>query len=341
MRKKTDHMRIGVLGLGAWGFCLAYHLSMQGHTVTAWTRHKELASSLLSGKEHPNIDRSISGLSIHPTTNIEEVIEGSNFLIESVTTSGLREVMTSIERMGYSPLQIPLILTSKGVERPTHYLPPQIIESIFSPEAMKQVVMLSGPSFAQEVVHGLPTAVVCGSSNIEMSEKIAHLFSNPAFRVYPNEDILGVSLGGALKNVIAIASGIADGLELGTGAKAALVTRGLHEMVKLSTAIGGAQQTLYGLSGLGDLYLTCSSPLSRNFRFGKLLSEGFSKKAAEKHIGMVIEGASTATAAFELSEQYSVAMPIMRAVYEVIHNKIEARDAVKALMKRLVKEERL
>ncbi len=334
-------MRVGVLGLGVWGFCLARHLALNGHEVIGWTRDLQLLSSLQAGIDHPHLERSLRGLSIRLTSDLSEAIKDVDCLVESVTTSGLREVMMKLASYGYSPLHTPLVLTSKGVERETHAMPPKIIEAVFGEASMPYVAMLSGPSFAQEVSKGLPTAVVCGSVNINTAQLVSQLFSNTTFRVYPNQDIIGVSLGGALKNVIAIACGIADGLDLGTGAKASLVTRGLHEMAKLAQALGASLQTLYGLSGLGDLYLTCSSPLSRNFRFGRLLSEGLSKENAEKHIGMVVEGASTAIAAFELSQEYEISMPITASVYDVIHGTLHAKQAVSLLMQRIVKEEKL
>ncbi len=338
---QAKKFRVGILGLGAWGFCLARHLALNGHDVIGWSRDEAVLTTLKSGGDHPHLERSLRGLSICLTSNISEVFQGVDCLVESVTTSGLREVMGLLQSSGYSITQAPLVITSKGVERTTHHMPPEIIQAIFGKEALLQVAMLSGPSFAQEVAQGLPTAVVCGSVNLEVAQLVSTLFSNTTFRVYPNEDIIGVSIGGALKNVIAIACGIADGLNLGTGARASLVTRGLHEMVKLAHHMKATTQTLYGLSGLGDLYLTCSSPLSRNFRFGRLLSEGVSKNDAEKLIGMVIEGASTAIAAFELSQQYDISMPITTAVYNVIHGTVTAKDAVNMLMQRLVKEEKL
>ena len=333
--------RIAVFGLGVWGFCLARHLSLNGHQVIGWSRDHDLLSALQDGKDHPHLDRSLRGLSICLTSNMREAFSDVDCIVESVTTSGLREVFTEMKQLGFSSVDKTIVLTSKGVEKVTHTLPPLIAEEVFGKEIKAQIAMLSGPSFALEVAKGLPTAVVSGSSNLETAKKTAAYFSNDTFRVYPNEDIIGVSLGGALKNIIAIACGIADGLQLGTGAKASLVTRGLHEMVKLAIPMGASLQTLYGLSGLGDLYLTCSSPLSRNFRFGSLLSQGLSGKEAEAHIGMVVEGASTAIAAYELAQEHQVSMPIITAVYDVIHCKSSAKEAVTLLMQRMVKEEKL
>lgn len=336
-------MNIAVLGLGAWGFCLARHLALQGHNVIGWSRDEDLIASLTQGKDHPHLKHSIRGLSIRLTSDLHTALQNIDCCVESVTTSGLRPVLTEAQKQGFTTpnKKTILVLTSKGIERESNHTPPQIIEDIFGSEASLYTAMLSGPSFAQEVSNQLPTAIVCGAKNDVTAKTVSHIFSSNSFRVYPNKDIIGVSLGGALKNIIAIASGIADGLELGTGAKASLVTRGLHELKKLATILGALPETLYGLSGLGDLYLTCSSPLSRNFRFGKLLSEGMTQKQAEKYIGMVVEGASTAIAAQELSRIHGIEMPITEAICKVLSQKTDVKKAVQDLMQRIVKEEQL
>ncbi len=334
-------MRVGVVGLGVWGFCLARHLSMKGYDIVGWSRDDALIQQLKAGEDHPFLHRSCRGMSIRLTTDIKEAITDVDFLVESVTTSGLRSVLEEAKANGYSPEKSPLILTSKGVEQVSHKTTPHIVQDIYGPNILPFVSLLSGPSFAQEVAEGLPTAVVSACPSFSMATAVSSLFSNSTFRVYPNEDITGVALGGSLKNVIAIACGIADGLNLGTGAKASLVTRGLHEMVKLASRLGCSIQTLYGLSGLGDLYLTCSSPLSRNFRFGRLLSEGLNRRDAEAHIGMVVEGAYTAISAYELAKEFQVEMPITQSVYELSQGVTTAKIAVERLMQRIVKEEKL
>ena len=333
-------MRISVLGLGMWGFCLARHLALNGHTVTGWTKEPHLFELLQQGHDHPNLMRSTKGLSIQLTMDLEEAARNSDLIVESVTTGGLRQVLQSLHALK-SHLNTPIVLTSKGIEQKTHLIPPDVVMDIFGPSCMGDVAMLSGPSFAAEVVKELPTAVVCGGTNPEVCERVVQTFSSKTFRVYPNPDIRGVALGGALKNVIAISCGVAEGLGLGTGAMAALVTRGLHEMVKLAAAESCQPQTLYGLSGLGDLFLTCSSPLSRNFSFGRLMSSGLSREEAEKRIGMVVEGAYTCVAAKELGANHKVPMPITEAVFDMLAGTLSASEAVTRLMQRDVKEERL
>ncbi len=331
-------MKIAVLGLGMWGFCLARLLANNGHTVIGWTKEADILAALRRGEDHPNLLRSCRGLSIELVDSIEEAIKNAEVIVESVTTKGLRSILTLLHTR-YAALPMPFVLTSKGIEQNTHKTPPDCVIEIFGNNAKQNISMLSGPSFAAEVVKKLPTAVVCGAYEPKICELIADLFSTDAFKVYPNYDIRGVALGGALKNIIAIACGLADGLNLGVGARSTLVTRGLHEMVKLAIADGCQAQTLYGLSGLGDLYLTCSSSLSRNFRFGQLLSAGLSRAEAEKQIGMVVEGAYTCQAARELAELHHIDMPITEAVYEILKGSLPPANVVSKLMQQGVREE--
>lgn len=331
-------MRVSVLGLGMWGFCLARHLAGNGHEVIGWTIEKELLDLLSKGKDHPFLMRSCQDLPIHLVSSVEEACAATDMIVECVTTKGLREVLQVVQTIP-SAHSIPFVLTSKGIEQGTHFTTPDIFFDVFKQKSMLTIV--SGPSFATEVANKLPTAVVCGAWEQKTCDTVIKAFSSPSFRVYPNLDIRGVALGGALKNVVSIACGIADGLGLGTGARAALVTRGLHEMVKLAVADGCRAETLYGLSGLGDLFLTCSSNMSRNFRFGQLLSAGKTKIEAEKQIGMVVEGAYTCAAAKELANRYDIPMPIAEAVSDILEGKISASEAVCLLMQRKIKDERL
>jgi glycerol-3-phosphate dehydrogenase (NAD(P)+) len=333
-------MRNAVLGLGMWGFCLARLLAKNGHTVIGWTKETDILAALRRGEDHPTLSRSCRGMPIELVDSIEEAIENAEVIVESVTTGGLRSVLSLLHKR-HATLPMPFVLTSKGIEQNTHKTPPDCILEIFGNDAKQNIAMLSGPSFAAEVMKKLPTAVVCGAYEPKMCELVINLFSSNAFKIYSNYDIRGVALGGALKNVIAIACGIAEGLELGIGARSTLITRGLHEMVKLAIADGCQAQTLYGLSGLGDLYLTCSSPLSRNFRFGLLLSAGLSRTEAEKQIGMIVEGAYTCLAARELAELHHVDMPITEAVYEILKGSLPPADVISKLMQCSIREERL
>jgi len=333
-------MKVSVLGLGMWGFCLARLLALNGHRVVGWTKEEEVLQKLRNGEDHPTLKRSSRGLSLEYTPSLEEAVKEGEVLVESVTTKGLRQVLGEIKKV-FPSLEKPLVLTSKGIEQKSYLSTPLVVSSVFGEEAKKEVALISGPSFASEVAQELPTAVVCGAWDQDLCSRVIDMFSSKTFRVYPNKDICGVALGGALKNVVAIACGIARGLHLGVGANAALITRGLHEMVKLVSSQGCDWKTVYGLSGLGDLYLTCSSSESRNFRFGKLLSTGLSLKEAEKQVGMVVEGAYTCRAAVEIAQKQGLVMPIAEAVFDILEGTLSVKDCVDRLMLRSVKEEHL
>jgi len=329
-------MKIAVLGLGNWGFCLARQFARNGHSVIGWTIEEGVLDLLRRGEDHPTLHRSSRGLPIEYAQTLEESVQEADFILEAVTTKGLRSVLEKIKKTGSDK---PIILTSKGIEQKTFMPTPFVVLDVMGKEFEPRVCLLSGPSFAAEVVNQLPTAIVCGSWNLRLSETIIRAVGSKSFRLYANSDICGVALGGALKNIIAIACGIADGLELGFGSRASLVTRGLHEIVRLAVAQECKRETLYGLSGLGDLYLTCSSPISRNFKFGRLLSTGLSLQEAEGQIGMVVEGAYTCRAAKEMAEKFGISMPITEAVYDILSGTLPIKECVERLMLRSIKGE--
>ncbi len=329
-------MKIAVLGQGVWGFSLARLLAKNGHNVQAWTRDKDVLETLRHGNNHPHLPVSAQGLSITYFDEIAPCLEGIDFIVESVTGAGLRSILNILCELKLEKTGI--VLTSKGLDAKEGNLLPVIAQEVLG---HNKIALLSGPSFAQEVSFDLPTAVVMGSYDLAFANETSKAFSSATFRVYPNLDIIGVALGGALKNVIAIACGIADGLKLGTGAKAALMTRGLHEISRLSQAMGCQLQTLYGLSGMGDLFLTCSSSISRNFRFGSLLAQGKSEYEAKKEIGMVVEGASTCHSAVRLGHTFGIDLPICYTVHEIIAGELSPFEAVPKLMQRMIKEEHL
>ena len=331
-------MKIACLGAGVWGFCLARLLATKSeHTVTIWSREKELVETLNRTKTHPRLTKRPINENARFTTNLEETVATSDLIVEAVTSNGVRSVFEELH--SYLP-QVPIVLASKGIEQNTGLSLPEIVISIAGEAYRPFVTVLSGPSFADEVSRNLPTAVVCGCSSHDTAQRVVDAFATPTFRIYPNADIRGVAFGGALKNIVAIACGISDGLEMGTGAKAALMTRGLHEITRLARFQGCQAETLYGLSGMGDLFLTCS-PQSRNYRFGVLLSKGKSAEEAKKEIGMVVEGAYTCISALQLSKPLNIAMPITEAVSAIITGSLTPQDAVSALMQRSIKEERL
>jgi glycerol-3-phosphate dehydrogenase (NAD(P)+) len=257
-----------------------------------------------------------------------------------VTSAGLRPVFELVKAHKIQS-QCPIVITSKGIEQNTGLILPDVVIEVLGEEIRPFVGALSGPSFAQDVIRGLPTSVVASAYDYDVMLTICETFTTPTFRVYPNTDIHGVAFGGALKNIIGIACGIAEGLSLGSSCKAALMTRGLHEIRKLAVAKGCKAETLNGLSGMGDLCLTCNSAVSRNFRFGMFIAEGMSPEEAQKKIGMVVEGVYTCISALQLGEQMGVPMPITELVYKIIYEKMKPSEAVYTLMQRTIKEEHL
>ncbi|MEI6242253.1 MAG: NAD(P)H-dependent glycerol-3-phosphate dehydrogenase, partial [Chlamydiota bacterium] len=261
-------MKIGYLGGGTWGSALAALLAEKEYEVVVWERDPVLLRILDKERRHPKLPGFTVPKNICFTDSLSEVLQGLDLLVESVTSSGVRPVFTQIASLGGA--NCPIVLTSKGIEQGTDLLLPEIVVQLLGENSRNQVGCLSGPSHAEEVIRHLPPAIVSSSYDAKLMQWIGETFTTNYFRIYPNADILGVCFGGAMKNCIAIACGISDGLEFGDNTKAALMTRGLHEMRKLAVAYGCNPETLNGLSGLGDLFVTCASTLSRNYRFGRL-----------------------------------------------------------------------
>lgn len=332
-------MKIAYLGAGTWGFCLATLLASNGHNVKSWSIDPQLVKNLNEGQEHPFLPGFRRHENMFFTTDLEKALNGAELIVESVTSAGLRIVLTEIKKIGIP--SCPLVITSKGIEQNTGEILPEVAVDVLGESIRPLVGMLSGPSFAAEVIQGLPTSVVGSAYNFDDMMLICDTFTNQTFRVYPNADVAGVAYGGALKNIIAIACGISDGLALGNSSKAALMTRGLHEIRKLAVARGCKPETINGLSGLGDLCLTCSSTMSRNYRFGLLLAEGISPSDSKDQIKMVVEGAYTCVSALQLSKQLGIPMPITEMVYKIIYEGMKPQDAANALMQRTIKEEHL
>lgn len=330
-------MKIAYLGMGAWGFALASLLANNGHKVVGWSIFEDLVNRVNNGDEHPALKGCKAPKGLLLTTKLEEALACADLVVESVTSAGIRDVFSQVKRIGCP--NCPLVLTSKGIEQDTGLILSDVLVEVLGEKHRASIGSLSGPSFAVDVVKGLPTSVVASGYTLEVMETIQSAFSSDTFRVYTNPDIKGVSFGGALKNIIAIACGIAEGLKFGMSARAALMTRGLSEMTRLAEASGCKRETLYGLSGFGDLALTASSTTSRNFRFGMLLAEGLGVEAAKKTIGMAVEGAYTVKSALQLSEKLGVEMPITEAIYGIIFEGKECREEAKGLMRRPLKEE--
>lgn len=332
-------MKIGFIGTGTWGFCLACLLASKGNTVISWTRDPKLAEKLSKSREHPFLSGHPAPQSMSFTTDLEEVLNSVELIVESVTSAGLRPVFEEIKAIEIP--RCPIVLTSKGIEQNSGLILPKVLIEVLGDETRSQVACLSGPSYAEEVIKGLPTSVVVSAYNPDIILYICDIFTTRTFRVYPNSDIEGVAYGGALKNIIAIACGIAEGLGLGYSTKAAIMTRGLHEIRKLAVAEGCKPDTLSGLSGMGDICLTCGSLISRNCRFGYLLAKGLSPEEAQRKIGMVVEGAYTCVSALQLSKQLNIPMPITETVHKIIYENLPLSQAVQCLMDRTIKEEHL
>lgn len=330
-------MKVGYLGAGTWGTALASLLAINGHSVIVWDRNTNHVKKLRETRRHPKLDDFVIPEGILYTEDLMDAIKDVDVIVESVTSLGIRSVFTKIKSL--IKINCPIVLTSKGLEKDTNLLFPEILKEIFGEENAKFIGCLSGPSHAEEVIKKLPTSIVCSSYSEDTMLFISNLFNSPYFRVYPNPDILGICFGGAMKNIIAIACAISDGLGFGDNTKAALMTRGLHEMKKLCPTKGGKPETLNGLSGMGDLCVTCLSRFSRNYRFGRLIAEGYSVPEAIGKIGMVVEGVYSCSSALQLARKYNVAVPITEAVHAVLYENLPAKNVVKLLMQRKVKEE--
>ena len=329
-------MRIGYLGAGTWGFALASVLANNGHDVVMWTRDPAFAEELQKKRIHPKLQGLEMPANVRFTSDLQKVVHSADAIVESVTSSGIRPVFQQVGKV-----RVPIILTSKGIEQGTGLLLPEVVSSVLGVEESPFVGCLSGPSHAEDIIMNLPTSVVCSAYDPHVTKMIQDLFTTPTFRIYPNSDLLGVCFGGAMKNIIAIACGIADGLGCGDNTKAALMTRGLHEIRKLCVVKNCQKETLNGLSGMGDLCVTCMSRHSRNYRFGRLVAEGFSPEGARQKIGMAVEGIYTCVSARELGHKHNIAVPITEVTYQIIYGGLDPREAVKALLQRAIKEEHL
>jgi len=332
--------KIACLGIGAWGYCLASLLSTKNdHEVACWTTNPDLANHLNNQGKHPLFPTHTPTRKISFTTDLSQALKDAHMIVESVTSAGIRPVFEQVRALGLP--NCPIVSTSKGIEQDSGRILPEVIIEVLGENYRPLVGLLSGPSFAEEVIIDLPASVVASGYSLEVIQAICDTFMTPNFRVYPNTDILGVAFGGALKNIMAIACGICEGLGLGNSSKAALMTRGLHEIRKLAVACGCKPETIYGLTGMGDLCLTCGSTLSRNFRFGIYLAQGLTISEAQQKIGMVVEGAYTCLSALQLGQHHQTDLPITQAVYRIMYEQLHPKEAVRYLMQRTIKEEHL
>ena len=326
---------IAVLGAGSWGTALAVLLCRNGHSVILWSHRKEHAVSM---RESGINEKSFPGIRLPETltytSDIGEAVSDRDLVLFVVPSTALRE--TAEKAAPYLKAEQLLCCASKGIEEGTLLNQCGILKEILPDNS---IGVLSGPSHAEEVIDGLPTVVVAGSAERCTAERIQEMFMNRTFRVYTSPDVQGIEIGAALKNVIALAAGMSDGLGYGDNAKAALITRGIKEISALAVAMGGRQETLSGLAGTGDLIVTCSSRHSRNRRAGMLIGQGMSAKEAMAEVNMVVEGVYSTRSALALGEKYQVCLPIIEQVYEVIFRGKNVQQAVAELMERDPKAE--
>lgn len=321
--------KIGIIGSGSWGIALASLLHNNGHHVTVWSAFESEVDSLKKTRKLKTLPDLVLPDSMEFTADLEQAMTGRDMLVTAVPSVYVRETAAKMRpfcREG----QI-IVNVAKGIEESTLMTLSDILTEEI-PQA--EVAVLSGPSHAEEVSRGLPTTCVAGAGKKETAEYIQNVFMSPVFRVYVSPDIQGIEIGGALKNVVALAAGIADGLGYGDNTKAALITRGIYEIAKLGIAMGGRFETFCGLSGIGDLIVTCASMHSRNRRAGILIGKGYTMDEAMKEVKMVVEGVYSARAARALSKKYQVSMPIVEQVNEVLFDGKPAKDALYDLMLR-------
>ena len=328
-------MRCAVIGAGAWGTALANLLAENGHETILWAYEPEVADTI--AERHENT-RFLAGVTLHPalqaTDELEEATAGAELIVFASPSHALRRVAQ--EAASGIAAGVPLVVATKGIEAERFAL---MTEVVAEEVPGHPVVALSGPSFALEVAQHLPTALVAACADLAVAQLVQHALSTSAFRVYTQRDVVGVELGGALKNVMAVATGIADGLALGYNARAALITRGLAEMTRLGVALGADPLTFAGLAGVGDLVLTCTGSLSRNRQVGLAIGEGATLAEVLAGRDTVAEGVATTASAHALATREGVEMPIVAAVHRVLFERQPARWALVELMTRDLKEE--
>ncbi len=316
-----------VLGAGSWGTALALVLARNQHQVYLWDIDTDLVKDLQNNRSNERYIPSVKfPENLFPVESIDQVPADTSLFVNAVPCHGLRTSLDSLNSFS----DIKICLACKGFESGTQKLNHEVVKEVLDcPTAI-----LSGPSFAKEVAAGYPTAVTITATDDNVAQDFANLFHNELFRIYTHDDYIGVQVGGAVKNVMAIAAGIADGLGFGANTRSALITRGLAEIMRLGMALGAKQETFMGLAGLGDLVLTCTDNQSRNRSLGLLLAEGLSLEEAQKKIGQAIEGIKTAIEVEQLARKHQIEMPISEQVMRVLNGEVEPKDAVQALLTR-------
>lgn len=326
--------KIAVIGSGSWGIALSVYLASQGNNVNVWSFSEEEINLINNEKKCKFLPNITLPENIYATSDFKEVIDDAEIILHVTPSKFVRNTIQQYKQ--YVKENQPIIMCSKGFEPVTELTLDEVIKQEI-PNAKCGV--LSGPSHAEEVSINVPTALVIASEHEDVILKIREIFKSNIIRIYSSKDVKGVEIGGALKNIIAFCAGIAVGLNLGDNTFAALATRGLVEITRLGTAMGAEEKTFYGLTGLGDLIVTCGSVHSRNRRAGEMIGKGFTIEEARKEIGMTIESVDNIDVAYSLSKKYNVEMPIVNAVYNVLYNGLDPKEAVNQLMTRELKDE--
>lgn len=331
-----DMKPIAILGAGSWGTALALYLSRRGQTVRVWSIDPKEIEAMQTDRVN---NRYMPGYTLpdtlHPTNNLAEAVKGIEDILIVVPSVGFRQTLTSVKP--YLEPEARIICATKGLDADTGELLNHVTDEVLG--KAHAFAVLSGPSFAKEVAAGLPCAVVIASECKDILPALMQRFNSNIFRTYSSHDVVGVEFGGVTKNVIAIATGIIDGMNLGANARSALITRGLAEIMRLGVTLGGKQETFVGLSGLGDLILTCSDNQSRNRRLGLAIGEGKSISEAELAIGQVVEGKRNAELVMKLAQKHAVDMPICDMVWQVLQGQVNAQQAIQQLLSRATKSE--
>jgi len=329
---------ISVIGAGAWGTALAHLLATKGLNIRLWAYEKEVVESIQAQRENtwylPDV---VLPNSIQAMSSLADCIQDTDLIVLAVPSHTMAGMVTQLRPLLKKPL--PITIATKGIEEDTLQLMSQVVESQLPEIWHTWLTVLSGPSFAAEVCRWKPTTILLAGRDFNLVNRLQQVFLTPQFRVYAGRDMIGAQLGGALKNVMAIAAGIVDGLDLGSNARAALITRGLAEMIRLGRVMGADPSTFYGLSGLGDLVLTSTGTLSRNYQVGLQLAKGIDRERLSANTRTVAEGITTSRAAMALASHHSVEMPIVQGVYGVLFEGNNPRHIVSDLMSRTAKSE--
>ena len=331
-------MKACVIGGGSWGSAFALHLGRKNLATSLWIREKDVYEHARRYQENQAfLPGSIFSSSVSFHNDLEEAVQGADILFIAVPSKFCRDIYSRL--ISHITPDIPLVSLTKGIEKDTLKRMSEIAEEVFAPVARPRVAALSGPSFAREVAESHPTAVVVASGDPKLAKEVQHLVSHSYFRAYASQDIVGVELAGALKNVIAISAGISDGLDFGSNSLAALITRGIAEITRLGVKLGAQRETFAGLAGIGDLVLTCTGKLSRNRYVGYELGKGKKLKEIIAGMKMVAEGIVTTLSAHQLAEHEQVEMPILEQVFQMLYAQKDPRSALQDLLARRLTNE--